>query len=240
MKKILALNMKMNFDYQETMEYIKNINGKINSENVIIFPPIIFLPYFISKEYILGSQNISEFDNGAHTGEVSCSQLKSIGGEYVLIGHSERRESQKEEDDRIHLKIKKALESGLKVILCIGETKEEREMLKTTKVLKKEIVNALTGINPEELRNVIVAYEPIWSIGTGVVPTTKDIITTANFIIDTSVNLFNYKPKVLYGGSVNDKNIAELNKIDVISGFLVGGASLDVNKVLKMKEVVEK
>ena len=243
MKKILVFNLKMNFNYKDVKNYIASLTGKINDSSIIFLPPTIFLPYFISTEYSLGSQNISEYDNGAHTGETSCSQLKSIGGSYVLIGHSERRSLQHEEDDVINLKIKKALENDLKVIFCVGETKEEREMLKTSKVLKKQIVNGLNGINQNDLRNVIIAYEPVWSIstsGTGIVPTNKEINDTTNFIIDLAVNAFNYKPKVLYGGSVNEKNINELNKIDVLSGFLVGGASLDINKVLKIKEVVEK
>lgn len=240
MKKILALNLKMNFNYQDVIDYVEELSGEINSKNVILFPPTIFLPYFISNEYALGSQNISEFDNGAHTGEISCTQLKSIGGTYVLLGHSERRKDQKEKDTELNLRIKKALSSGLKVIYCVGETKEEREMLKTTKIIKSELLNGLNDISPDDLRNIIIAYEPIWSIGTGVIPTVKDITSTTNFIIDTCVNAFNYKPRVLYGGSVNEKNIEELNKIDVVSGFLVGGASLDVKKVLKMKEVIEK
>ena len=240
MKKLLALNLKMNFNYKEVTEYVQDIKGKINSKNVIFFPPTIFLPYFISHEYLIGAQNVSEFDNGAHTGEASCSQLKSIGGSYTIIGHSERRKDQRETNEQLNARIKQALASGLKVIYCIGETKEERDMLKTTKILKSEIVNGLNGITPNDLKNVIIAYEPIWSIGTGVTPTNKDIISTTNFIIDTAVNMLGYKPKVLYGGSVNDKNIEELNKINVIFGFLVGGASLDVKKVLKMKEVVEK
>ena len=240
MSKILALNLKMNFDYNDVKAYVSSLSGKFNGNNVIFFPPTIFLPYFISREYPMGAQNISEFDNGAHTGEISCTQLKSIGGSYVLIGHSERRQNQKETDEQINLKVKKALANNLKVILCVGETKEEREMLKTTKVLRKEIMSDLKDISSDELQNVIVAYEPIWAIGTGAIPTNKDIKDTANFIVDTSINLYNFKPQVLYGGSVNEKNIGELTKIDEISGFLVGGASLDLNKVLKMKEVVEK
>ena len=240
MKKILALNFKMNLNYKDVKIYKENIIGKINEKKVIFFPPTIFLPYFISNEYSIGSQNISEFDNGAHTGELSASQLKSIGGSYTIIGHSERRKEQNETDEKINLKIKKALENNLKIILCVGETKEERDLLKTSKVIKKELLNDLEGINVELLKNVIIAYEPIWSIGTGLIPEKKDIISTTNFIIETVEKLFNYKPKVLYGGSVNEKNISELNEIDVLSGFLVGGASLDVNKVLKMKEVVEK
>lgn len=240
MKKILALNLKMNFNYQEVIDYVQELKGELKNKNVILFPPTIFLPYFIGNEYPFGAQNISEFDNGAHTGEISCTQLKSIGGTYTIIGHSERRKDQHEEDGTLNLRIKKALENGLKVIYCIGETKEERDMLKTTKILKSEIVNGLAGIKPTDLKNVIIAYEPIWSIGTGVIPTNKEIASTTAFIIDTAVNILNYKPRVLYGGSVNEKNIAELNKIANVSGFLVGGASLDVKKVLKMKETIER
>lgn len=239
MKKILALNFKMNLDYKDIKLYKENISGKVNEKNVIFFPPSIFLPYFISNEYSMGSQNISEFDNGAHTGELSASQLKSIGGTYTIIGHSERRKEQSETDDKINLKIKKALENNLKVILCVGETKEEKDLLKTSKVIKKELMTDLEGIE-ENLENVIIAYEPIWSIGTGIIPEKKDIISTTKFIIETVDKLFGYKPKVLYGGSVNEKNISELNEIDALSGFLVGGASLNVEKVLKIKEVVEK
>ncbi len=238
MMKILALNFKMNLNYEDIKEYKKNIEGKINNKNVILFPPSLFLPCLISDEYSFGTQNISEFDNGAHTGEISASQLKSLGGTYTLVGHSERRSEQGELDSKLNLKIKKALEKDLKVILCVGETKVERETGKTNEVIERELKNGLDGI--EKIEDVIIAYEPIWSIGTGLIPSKEDIIATTNFIIETVDKMFNYKIKVLYGGSVNDKNISELSEIDVVSGFLVGGASLDVNKVFKMKEVIEK
>lgn len=240
MKKILALNFKMNLEYKQIKDYVSKIKDKINNREVIFFPPSIFLPYFISEEYAIGAQTISEYDNGAHTGEISCEQLKSIGGSYVIIGHSERRQDQKEDDSVINAKIKKALEKKLKVILCIGETKEERDMLKTAKILKREITSALKDINTDLFGNIVIAYEPIWAIGTGLVPTTDDIYKTIEFIINTTNNTFGFKPNVLYGGSVNEKNIEELNKIENVSGFLVGGASLDFEKVLKIKEVVEK
>ena len=240
MKKILALNFKMNLEYKQIKDYVSKIKDKINNREVIFFPPAIFLPYFISEEYAIGAQTISEHDNGAHTGEISCEQLKSIGGSYVIIGHSERRQDQKEDDSVINAKIKKALEKKLKVILCIGETKEERDMLKTAKILKREITSALKDINTDLFGNIVIAYEPIWAIGTGLVPTTDDIYKTIEFIINTTNNAFGFKPNVLYGGSVNEKNIEELNKIENVSGFLVGGASLDFEKVLKIKEVVEK
>ena len=109
MKKILALNFKMNLEYKQIKDYVSKIKDKINNREVIFFPPSIFLPYFISEEYAIGAQTISEHDNGAHTGEISCEQLKSIGGSYVIIGHSERRQDQKEDDSVINATIKKAL-----------------------------------------------------------------------------------------------------------------------------------
>ena len=240
MKKIIAFNFKMNFNYNEVRDYISNIKGKLNNKNIVLCPPTIFLPYFISDEYSLGAQTISEYDNGAHTGETSCSQLKSIGGSYTIIGHSERRQTQEEDDLLINAKVKKALESGLKVILCIGETKEEYDMLRTSKVLKREISNGLKNISTNLLENVIIAYEPIWSIGTGIIPSNDEISKTIDFIIDTTFSTYKFRPIVLYGGSVNEKNIEQLNQIENVSGFLIGGASLDSSKVLKIKEVVEK
>lgn len=240
MKKIVAFNFKMNLDYKDVKAYLANIKNKINDKSVIFCPSSLFLPYFISDEYSIGAQNISEFDNGAHTGEISCSQLKSIGATYTIIGHSERRQTQKEDDLLINAKVKKALENNLNVILCIGETKEEYDMLRTTRVLKREIVNGLKDIDIDKLENVIIAYEPIWSIGTGLVPTNDEISKTIDFIIETTQNTYKFEPKVLYGGSVNEKNIENLNLIENVSGFLIGGASLDSNKVLKIKEVVEK
>ena len=228
MSKILALNFKMNFNYSDVKNYIDNIKGKINNLDVIFFPTTIFLPYFISNEYSLGSQTISEFDNGSHTGETSCTQLKSIGGKYVIIGNSERRRDQAESDQLINLKIKQAL------------AKEEREMLRTTRVLKKEITYDLKELDENLYKNVIIAYEPLWSIGSGDILEKREIEETINYIKDTTLKIYNFDPIVLYGGSVNEKSIEVLNEISNVGGFLVGGASLDYKKVLKMKEVVEK
>lgn len=226
MEKIIAFNFKMNLDYNEIKEYVSNIKGKVKNKSVIFFPPTIFLPYFISNEYSIGAQTISEFDNGAHTGELSCSQLKSIGGTYAIIGHSERRQTQKEDDLLINAKVKKALESGLKVILCIGETKEEYDMLRTSKVLKREITHNLKNIDSSLLENIIIAYEPIWSIGTGLIPTIEDIEEVLSLIKEILPTA-----KCLYGGSANDQNIDYLKTSNLIDGYLLGGLSLKPEKL---------
>ena len=173
----------------------------------------------------IGAQNCHESESfGAFTGYVNSSMLKNVGAKYVIIGHSENRKTG-ETNKLINLKIKSALKSGLKVIFCIGETLQEKRKKNTNKVLKKQIELGLNKI--KDRNNILIAYEPIWSIGTGLIPKTNELFNTVNFIKE---NFKNYK--VLYGGSVNPKNILELNLIDNIDGYLVGGASQDPNKFI--------
>ena len=173
----------------------------------------------------IGAQNCHESESfGAFTGYVNSSMLKNVGARYVIIGHSENRKTG-ETNKLINLKIKSALKSGLKVIFCIGETLQEKRKKNTNKFLKKQIELGLNKI--KDRNNILIAYEPIWSIGTGLIPKTNELFNTVNFIKE------NFKKyKVLYGGSVNPKNILELNLIDNIDGYLVGGASQDPNKFI--------
>jgi triosephosphate isomerase (TIM) len=226
--KILALNHKMNLLPNELNTYIDNIN--IDNKNLIVFPMSIYLPYFINKGFSCGVQNISHYDNGSYTGELSALSSSKLGAEYTIIGHSERRSF--EDDKVINLKILQALKSNLKVILCIGEltNNEGKE-----KILKDQINNSLENVN---IKNVIIAYEPVWAIGTGLVPTNEEINNSIKFIKDEVKSSFNSDIKVLYGGSVNEKNISAINSIEIVDGYLVGGASLDYNKVLEMIKVV--
>ena len=179
----------------------------------------------------VGAQNCHESDNyGAYTGHVNSKMLKNVGAKYVILGHSENRQSG-ETDKLINLKIKSAIKSNLKVIFCIGETLSERRKKITNKVLAKQITRGLKSI--KNTSNIIIAYEPVWSIGTGLIPKSNDLLNSISYI----KSKFSKKtPKVLYGGSVNAKNIAELKDINVIDGFLIGGASqnskkfIDINK----------
>jgi len=175
----------------------------------------------------VGAQNCHESDNyGAFTGHVNSKMLKNVGAKYVILGHSENRQSG-ETDKLINLKIKSAIKSNLKVIFCIGETLSEKRKKITNKVLAKQITNGLKSIR--NTSNIIIAYEPVWSIGTGLIPKSNDLLNSISYI----KSKFNKKtPKVLYGGSVNDKNIAELKDIDVIDGFLIGGASQSSKKFI--------
>ena len=175
----------------------------------------------------VGAQNCHEDENyGAFTGHVNSKMLKNVGAKYVILGHSENRQSG-ETDKLINLKIKSAIKSKLKVIFCIGETLSEKRKKRTNKVLAKQITNGLKSV--KDTSNVIIAYEPVWSIGTGLIPKSDDLLNSISFIKNKFVKK---TPKVLYGGSVNAKNIAQLKDISVIDGFLIGGASQSSKKFI--------
>ena len=175
----------------------------------------------------VGAQNSHENENsGPYTGHVNSKMLKNVGAKYVILGHSENRQ-EGESDKLISLKIKNAIKSGLKIIFCIGETLKEKRNKKTNQVLARQINNGLKLINNKS--KIIIAYEPVWSIGTGVIPKSEDLIKSVSFI----KSKFRKKsPKVLYGGSVNPNNITELKNISIIDGFLIGGASQDSKKFI--------
>ena len=201
---------------------------KNNRVKIIYCPPntlIRPLSKKLKKSQIkVGAQNCHENEiSGAYTGSVNSRMLKNVGANYVIVGHSENR-SEGESDKLINAKIKSALKSGLKVIFCIGETLSEKRKKTTKKVLKKQIRLGLKNIKDKS--NVIIAYEPVWSIGSGLIPKSKDLFETINFLKKIKKN------KVLYGGSVNPKNIYELKSIKNIDGFLIGGASQDSKKFI--------
>lgn len=238
-KRIVVGNMKMNLTVEEVSEYLKEVNNKIYSSRVVICPTSIYIPYFLKHHYRVGLQNTSFKSDGAYTGEISPKQAVSMGISYTIIGHSERRINFNEDDMMINKKIQEAIKYNLRVILCVGETKEEKGLLKTDRVLKRELTHALRDLDESMFGNIIIAYEPIWSIGTNVVPTNKEIKDTVDYI-RMIVNQIcdTVEVPILYGGSVNDKNVKELNKIENIAGFLVGGASIEPQKFLKIIDEV--
>jgi triosephosphate isomerase len=175
----------------------------------------------------VGAQNCHESEYfGAYTGHVNSKMLKNVGAKYIILGHSENRQSG-ETDKLINLKIKSAIKSNLKVIFCIGETLSEKRKKITNKVLTKQIKNGLSSV--KDISNIIIAYEPVWSIGTGLIPKSADLSNSISYIKSKFVKK---TPKVLYGGSVNNKNIAQLKDINIIDGFLIGGASQSSKKFI--------
>ena len=205
-------------------------NFKKNTYSKIIYcPPTTLINPMIKKlkktRIQIGAQNCHESQNyGAFTGSINAKMLKEVGATYVIIGHSENRQ-EGETDKLVNNKIKSALKSGLKVIFCIGETLKEKKTKKTKKLLSKQIKLGLNKIKSN--KNIIIAYEPIWSIGSGLIPKKKELFETIKFIKKKAKNY-----KVLYGGSVNPKNINSLNLINNIDGYMIGGASQDPKKFI--------
>ena len=236
--KYLVCNFKNKLVKDNIVRY-NNRLSEIESKKVklVIVPSLPFLAFFDKNGYSLGSQDISSFMDKTITGEVTGEQLKSLGVEYVIVGHSERREYKHEINIDFINKINNAIESGIKVIYCIGETLKDKEEGNTYIVLEKQISEVLNNV---ELKNIIIAYEPVWAIGTGITPKTKDICETVEFIKDIIDEKYDINIDVLYGGSVNPENIEELSSIKNVSGFLVGGASLKVTNVIDMLDILDK
>jgi len=230
--KLLIANLKMNMTIKDVKNYINVIENSINSKNVIICPSSIYVPYFINKNFNVGIQNFS-VDNC--TGEISSIQAESMGINFSIIGHSERRILFKENSSLINKKIKEAIKNNITPIICIGETLEQKEMLKTNVVLKRQVIDEFLDI---DLSKVIFAYEPIWAIGTKIVPSIEEITSTIDYIKCIVKEIYNKDVKVLYGGSIDEKNINQLVLINNIDGFLVGASSIDPNKFLRIVEVV--
>ena len=204
---------------------------QINKGRLIYCPPYTlinsFSKMFKNCQIGIGGQNCHDNQKyGPFTGSISSHMLKNAGAHFVIIGHSENRQNG-ENDKLINLKIKSALAAKLKVIFCIGETLNEKRNKKTRSILSKQIKIGLDKIKNNS--NIFIAYEPIWAIGTGIVPKSKDLFETVNFI---KGKFKNKPPKVLYGGSVNPENIRVLKEINNIDGFLIGGASQNTNKFI--------
>ena len=233
--KLLIGNMKMNLTYSEIMEYIEQMR---DYKKFIICPSSLYIPYFIENGFEVGVQNISEYGQGAYTGEISVTQANSMNIKYSLIGHSERRIKFNEDDNVINKKLRKTVSNNLNAILCIGETFDEKEQLLTKEVLKKQIINDLNEVDEFYLKNIIIAYEPVWAIGTGKVPSLEDIKEIIEYIKKIVNETYGFNPKVLYGGSINENNINDLNTIDIVDGFLVGGACLVPEKFIKIIETI--
>jgi len=237
-KIIIAGNWKMNNDLKESEKLIVELKNLLQNEKpnciVIVCPPFTSLSeaskLLKGSQIKLGAQNMHFEENGAFTGEVSTSMLKSVGCEYVILGHSERRHIFGESNEMINKKIKKALSAGLKPIFCVGELLEERENGTTNDVVKKQILKGLAEISADDMKNIIVAYEPVWAIGTGKTASPAQAQEVHEFIRDLIEITYSLEIAndlvIQYGGSVKPDNAKELISQKDIDGALVGGACL--------------
>lgn len=238
-KLIIAANWKMNKGPAETVEFLetflKGAEELAEMADVVIAPPFVSIPaaadLLAESVVALSSQNVSDQEEGAFTGEVSTSMLNEVGAQYVIIGHSERRSIYGEGDALINSKIKKALSADLKPIFCIGETLEEREGGKLEEVLRTQVRDGLADLTEENMAEVVVAYEPVWAIGTGVTASPEQAQEAHAFVRSLIQDLFGERVasaiRIQYGGSVKPANAAELLGQADIDGALVGGASLE-------------
>lgn len=236
-EKYIIANWKMNNDFSDIQPYLKYLKKNIkNQNNVIVCVPSVLLKDFSdeTRKTLIesGAENCHYAESGAFTGEISPKLVKSAGATYVIIGHSERRQIFAETNELINHKISACIAVGLKVVFCVGETIDEKSKYKS--VLKKQLLEGLKSIS--DLTNVIIAYEPVWAIGTGKVATKADIEKAHLYIKDTVKENFNCDIPVLYGGSVKPINSAEILSLDYVDGVLVGGASLKAEDFAKIIE----
>ena len=246
-KPIIAGNWKMNKTAGETrtlIEELKPLVSDVTSVDIVVCPPFVNLETAAAalkgSNIKLGAQNMHFEESGAYTGEIAPSMLKEIGVEYVILGHSERRQYFAETDEGVNKKVKTALKNGLKPIVCVGETLQEREAGITNEVVCKQTKLALLGLSEDEAASVVLAYEPIWAIGTGKTATAEDANETIAAIRASVKEAFStdtaQKVRIQYGGSMKPANATELMAKPDIDGGLIGGAALkaeDFSKVVK-------
>lgn len=232
-RKVIAGNWKMNVLPGEALEFVNNLAPivKDTKNEVIICVPFTDLFYTLlavqETNIHVGAQNMHWKESGAYTGEISPDMLKCINVEYVIIGHSERRQYFNETDETVNLKVKSALEHGLKPIVCVGESLEQKEAGNTEEIITSQVAKALEGLTLDDLSNTIIAYEPIWAIGTGKTATAEDANNSIKAIRNKIKELFNTDDvTIIYGGSVKPENAKELFSMSDIDGGLVGGASI--------------
>ena len=243
-KKVIAGNWKMNMLPNEAIQFIEELTPLVkDTENeVILCVPYTDLFYALltaqNTNIKIGAQNMHYEEKGAYTGEISAQMLKSINVEYVIIGHSERRQYFNETDETVNKKIKAAFANGLKPIVCVGETLEQRENGETVKIITNQTKLALEGLTDEQVKNIIIAYEPIWAIGTGKTATSEDANNSIKAIRDEICQIYGQNVAngviIQYGGSVKSSNAKELFEMSDIDGGLVGGASLKSEEFSKI------
>lgn len=245
-KAVVAGNWKMNMSIAEVKPFVEELRANISKHktcDVVVCVPFVMLSAMSkalrdTSRICIGAQDVSEYDSGAYTGDVAGSTLRELGVRYAIIGHSERREYQHEDDFKINAKVKKALECGLHPIICVGESKKQRDFGLTIAHIEYQVRAALHGVDSEEIKHCIIAYEPIWAIGTGEVATAQQAEEVCGQIRRIIKDIYCAKTgrgiSILYGGSMNDENAMTLLSMQNIDGGLIGGASLKPEKLAKI------
>lgn len=241
MIKYIICNLKANKLKEEIISYeedLKNLPLYYDVE-IVICPSAPFLYLFDKENYSLGAQDISEFEEGAYTGEITGRQLNSMNVKYALIGHSERRSIIKESQKTITNKIKKAYHNHIKPIYFIGETKQQKDSKITELVLLEQLIQVIDEVPDYKREKMIIVYEPIWAIGTGITPTMDEISTSIRYIKVILKTHYNLEIPVLYGGSVNTENIKEISTIEELDGLVLGESCKDYHDLYKIIKMIK-
>lgn len=249
-KPIIAANWKMNKTLEEAKSFMKEIKTMVPAErdvDSVVCSPALFLHALVQgaegSVVKIGAQNMYYEENGAFTGEISPYALKDLGVAYVIIGHSERRQLFGETDELVHEKVQAAFEYGLTPIVCVGETLEQREANETEQVVREQVEKGLAGLSEEQAKQAVIAYEPIWAIGTGKSSSAEDANEVCAYIRSVLRDQFSDEVaeavRIQYGGSVKPHNIEGFLKQTDIDGALVGGASLEAESFLQLLEAVK-
>jgi len=226
---IIVLNNKCNLSKEEFIAYYERLKEINTTNKLVLCPSYLHLALANNSNIELGAQNVSTTDYGAYTGEICAKQLKSYNVKYTIVGHSERRINQSESSTDVNNKVKNLLNQNIIPVICIGEEQKATDDKNILMLLEKELRETIKDLTLEDQKQIIIAYEPIWAIGTGDVPSNEEIIKIITFI----KQLLPETP-VLYGGSVNENNINELKNINILDGFLLGGISLKPDKLAEL------
>lgn len=251
MNKLVVGNMKMNIlSTLEREQYFKlfkkeSVGKELSRTSIVLCPPAVHLEAFNglkNEKTAIGAQNMFWERSGSYTGEISPAMIKNLGAEYVILGHSERRRYFCEKNDEINLKVVSALRNGLIPIVCVGETKAEKATGQALRVISKQTKEALSGISRVKAEQIIIAYEPVWAVGSDVIPTSHEIMEAKVLVRKILVELFDKKyanlVRILYGGSVNAKTAQEVCVEPGMDGVLVGRESLASYEFMKIAEII--
>ena len=241
-KKFIGANWKMNLLYEEAIKLfadLSNSNLNTSEADIVVFPSSIYLSELSKMSGLpVGAQDLFFADSGAYTGGIAARQLKSISCDYVLIGHSERRITFSETDEVVNLKVQRAVRSDLNVVFCCGEPLAVRESKNHLEYIENQLINGFKDLDETELKNCIIAYEPIWAIGTGLNATKSEIEEMHGFIRSIIAKRFStslsQSIRIIYGGSCNQHNASEIFSLKDVDGGLIGGASLEFDSFEKI------
>ncbi len=238
-RKYIIANWKMNMSLSEALQWLKDVEENFpEGVDGAVCPPFVYIRDLVkeARKLKVGAQNVSWAEKGAYTGEVAAYMLRDVGADLVIIGHSERRKYFNETNQDISKKITLAVKNGLEVVLCVGETLEQRQAGRVEEVVRTQLREGLDGVPPETWEKLTIAYEPVWAIGTGVPCKPEDAIKVIEFIRDELKDIAGEKGKgirVLYGGSIKPDNFEEFLKVGA-DGGLVGGASLKADSFIQL------